>query len=104
MSKFLQENAHICESYTAIRGAFLQHKNIIMPRNTCKIIGQQRVMFNKIVHMNHTITKFATTVPNTCVIMCTHFCKKLTAFAAVALKHRMDPSLCMDPSMAAFSP
>src|SRR6218665_97354 len=46
-----------------------------MPRNTCKITGQQRAMFNKIVNINHTKTKFATIVPYTCVIMCTHLQK-----------------------------
>jgi len=35
------------------------------PRNTCKITGQKRVMFNKIVNINHIVTKFATIVPYT---------------------------------------
>jgi len=63
-----------------------------MPRNTCKITGQQHVMFNKIVNMNHTITKFATVIPYTCMIMCTKFGKKQTSFAEVTLKNRIDPS------------
>ena len=36
----------------SIRGTLIQHKNRVrhIPRNTCKITGQQRVMFNKIVN------------------------------------------------------
>src|SRR6218665_987536 len=64
-----------------------------MPRNTCKITGQQRVMFNKIVNTNRTITKFATFVPYTCMIMCTDFGKKRTSFTEVTLKNLMDQSL-----------
>src|SRR6218665_547815 len=64
-----------------------------MPRNTCKITGQQRVMFNKIVNTNRTITKFATFVPYTCMILCTDFGKKRTSFAEVTLKNLMDQSL-----------
>jgi len=36
-----------------------------MPRNTCKITGQQRVIFNKILNIGHIITKFTTIVPYT---------------------------------------
>jgi len=63
-----------------------------MPRNTCKITGQQHVMFNKIVNINHTITKFAAIVPYTCMIMYSNFGKKRTTFAEATLKNRMDPS------------
>jgi len=65
-----------------------------MPRNTCKITGQQRVMFNKIVNINSTITKFVVVVPYTCtyMIMCTNLGMKRTSFAEVTLKNRMDPS------------
>src|SRR6218665_1299839 len=80
---------HICRSCTAIRGTFIQEH---MPRNTCKITGQQRAMFNKIININHTITKFATVVPHTCMIMCTNFGKKRTTFAEVTLRNRLDPS------------
>ena len=59
---------------------------------TWEITGQRRVMFSKIVNINHTTTKFATIVPYTCVIMRTNFGKKQTTFAEVTLKHRMDPS------------
>jgi len=55
--------------------------------NTCKITGQQRIMFNKIVNINHIITKFATFVPYTCVVMslmCTKFGKTWTTIAEVA--------------------
>jgi len=41
-----------------------------MPRNSLHVvIGQQRVIFNKIVNINHTITKFATIVLYTCICM-----------------------------------
>ena len=55
---------------------------------TCKIIGQQRVMLNKIVNIirRPTITKFGTIVPYICMIMCTNFGKKRTTFAEVTLK------------------
>jgi len=53
---------------------------------------QWHVMFNKIVNINRIITKFTTVVPYTCMIMCTHFGKKLTAFAEVILINQMDPS------------
>jgi len=43
-------------------------------------------MFNKIININHIITKFATVVPYTCMIMCTKFGKKRTIFAEVTLK------------------
>jgi len=65
---------------------------VFMLRNTCKINGQQHVMFNKIANINHTITKFAPVVPYTCALMCTNFGKKRTSFAEVTLKNRMDPS------------
>src|SRR6218665_920483 len=57
-----------------------------MTRNTCKIIGQQRVMFNKIVKLNRIITKFATIVQYTVMIMGTHFGQKRTTSAEVTLK------------------
>ena len=43
-------------------------------------------MFNKIITINHIITKFATFVPYTYMIMCKKFGKKWTTFAEVALK------------------
>ena len=47
-------------------------RNIITSAwNTCKITGQQRIMFNKIVTINHIITKFATFVLYTCMNMYT---------------------------------
>jgi len=49
-------------------------------------------MFNKIVNINYIITKIATVVPYTCMIMCTNFGKKQSTFAEVTLKNRMDPS------------
>src|SRR6218665_1131777 len=60
----------------------------------CKIIGQQRVMLNKIVNIirTPTITKFGTIVPYICMIMCTNFGKKRTTFAEITLKSRMYPS------------
>ena len=66
----------------------------IMPRNrsTCKITGQQRVMFNKIININHTIAKYATIVPYTCIIMCTNVGKKWTTFPEVTLKILMGRS------------
>jgi len=50
------------------------------------MIGQQRVMFHKIVNINIIITKVATVVPYTCMFMCTHFGKKRTTFVEVTLK------------------
>ena len=49
------------------------------------------MIFNKIININHTITKFATIAPYTCLIMCTNFSKKRTTFAKVTL-NRMNPS------------
>jgi len=63
-----------------------------MPRNIRKIIRQQRVMFNKIVNIYRTITKFATIVPHTCLIMCANFDKKRTTFVEVTIQNRMDSS------------
>ena len=53
---------------------------------TCKITGQQ------IVNINHIVTKSATFVPYTCMIICTKCGKKWTTFAEVTLKSWMDPS------------
>ena len=62
----------------------------------CKITGPRRVMFNKIVNINHNITKFTSYVTgvvlNTCMIMCTNFGKKRSKFTQISLKNRMDLS------------
>src|SRR6218665_2415920 len=51
-----------------------------------KITGHQRIMFHKIVTINHIITIFSTFVLYTCVIMCIKYVKKRTTFAKVTLK------------------
>src|SRR6218665_882242 len=43
-------------------------------------------MFNTIVNISHIITKFATFVTYTCMIMCAKYGRKPTAFAKVTLK------------------
>jgi len=43
-------------------------------------------MCNKIVNINHIITKFGTVVSYTSIIICTNFGKKLPTFAEVTLK------------------
>ena len=88
--EYESENDHICRSYAAICGTFMQHKTIKL-RNTCKIIEQQRVMLNKIVNINHTVTKFATSVPDNCMIMFTNVGKKRTTFAEITLKIEWTP-------------
>src|SRR6218665_49137 len=61
-----------------------------MPPNTCKIIGQQRVMFNKRVNINRIITKFATVVLYTCMILCVKLGKKWSTFAEDRLYLKID--------------
>jgi len=48
-------------------------------------------MFNKIEIINHIIIKFATVVPNTCMIMCPKCGKKMITAAEVTVTSRMDP-------------
>jgi len=62
--------------------------------STCKITGPRHVMFNKIININHIITKFATVDPSTCtcMIMCTTFGKKCTTFAEITLQNWMNQS------------
>jgi len=89
--KVWEENVHICRSYTAIRGTFIQHKNICLVIHV-KSLDNIVPCLIKFVNINHTITKFATVVPYTFMIMCTNFDKKQTIYAEVTLKNRMDPS------------
>jgi len=42
-------------------------------------------MFNKIINLNHIITKFATFVPHTCLIMGKKIGRKWTTFAEITL-------------------
>jgi len=64
--------------------------------NTCKINGQQRVMFNRIVNINCIITKLAAVGSYTCMIVCKNFGKKWTTFAEVTLKNSNGPKFA-DP-------
>src|SRR6218665_3436508 len=64
------------------------HSNLWNIHTTPKLC----VMFNNIVNVNHTITKFATIVPYTCMIIYSYFGEKRTTFAEVTLKNRMSPS------------
>src|SRR6218665_3238278 len=59
-----------------------------------KITKPRHLMFNKIININHVITKFATLVPHIRIIMCTNCGKKRTTFSEVTctLNNRMDPS------------
>ena len=52
-----------------------------------KITSPRRVMFNKIVNINHIVTKFAPLVLYTFAIMYANVWKKLTTFAEVTLKY-----------------
>jgi len=59
-------------------------------------------MFNKIVNLNHIITKFTALVPHSFVIAYSNFVKKRTTFAEVTLKQRMDPCSRMSDDRPLF--